>query len=39
MAKPTRGQRRLLYGLFAVAILVTILGIVAVWALSYGPLG
>lgn len=36
MAQPTAGQRRLLYGLFAVAILVAILGIVVVWFLSGG---
>jgi hypothetical protein len=39
MAKPTKGQRRLMYGLFAVAALVTLLGIAAIWALTYGPLG
>jgi hypothetical protein len=36
MAQPTSGQRRLLYGLFAIAILVAILGIVVVWFLSSG---
>jgi Tfp pilus assembly protein PilN len=39
MARPTKGQRRLMYGLFGVAVLVTLLGIAAVWALTYGPLG
>ena len=34
MAKPTRGQRKLMYGLFAVALLMTLLGIVAVVVLS-----
>jgi hypothetical protein len=36
MAQPTSGQRRLLYGLFAIAILITVLGIVVVWFLSSG---
>ncbi|MFB6161499.1 MAG: hypothetical protein ABEJ61_10050 [Haloferacaceae archaeon] len=30
---------RLLVGLAAVATLVTLLGIVVVWSLTYGPLG
>ena len=34
MAKPTAGQRRLMYGLFAVAMLITLLGILAVVVLS-----
>lgn len=38
MAEPTKGQRRLMYGLFALAILVAVLGFVAIWALAYGPL-
>jgi hypothetical protein len=36
MAQPTTGQRRLLYGLFAIAILMTILGIAVIWFLSGG---
>lgn len=36
MAQPTSGQRRLLYGLFAIAILVAILGFVVIWFLSGG---
>ncbi len=38
MARATRGQRLLLYGLFVTAILIFTLGIVVVWAFSYGPL-
>jgi hypothetical protein len=34
MAEPTRGQRRLMYALFAFAFLMTLLGIVAVVVLS-----
>lgn len=36
MASPTKGQRRLMYGLFAVAILMTLLGIAAIWFLGNG---
>lgn len=36
MAQPTSGQRRLMFGLFAIAILMTILGIVVIWFLSGG---
>lgn len=36
MVQPTTGQRRLLYGLFAIAIFMTILGIVVIWFLSGG---
>jgi hypothetical protein len=36
MAQPTSGQRRLMFGLFAFAILMTVLGIVVIWFLSGG---
>ena len=36
MARSTPGQRRLLFGLFAFAIFMTILGIVVIWFLSGG---
>jgi hypothetical protein len=34
MAKATKGQKRLMIGLFAVAISITLLGIAVVWMLS-----
>ena len=34
MAEATRGQKRLLFGLFAFAIVMTLLGIVVIWFLS-----
>ena len=34
MAEPTAGQRKLLYGLFALALLIAVLGFVAVAVLS-----
>lgn len=36
---PSKGQRRLMYYLFAVAALVFTIGVGAIWALTYGPLG
>lgn len=34
MAEATKGQKRLMLGLFAVAISITLLGIAVVWVLS-----
>jgi hypothetical protein len=34
MAEATKGQKRLMMGLFAVAVLMTILGIAVIWFLS-----
>ena len=39
MASDRGATSRLLIGLMALAFLITLLGIVVVWALSYGPLG
>lgn len=36
MAQPTSGQRRLMYGLFAFAVFMTLLGIAVIWFLSGG---
>jgi hypothetical protein len=34
MADATAGQKRLMFGLFAVAITMTLLGIAVIWVLS-----
>ncbi len=34
MAEATRGQKRLMIGLFVFAILMTVLGIAVIWVLS-----
>lgn len=38
MSDATGGQRRLLYGLIALATILFTLGITVIWLFAYGPL-